>query len=267
MFAGSLESASLCFFSEKAEKCRSLHPPSFPYVLSGPLRLTHCSMVPMLRAVLCALALFSPPAQAGMATGTCDTALLLAIDVSNSVDESEYRLQIDGLADALRDPETARTLVEGQVALAILQWSGPGQQHVSVPWRSMATDADPTLLSATVRALPRAFVRTGTAPAEAVRRGLALLAEAPTCARQVIDVSGDGARNTGGPVSPARDEAAVRGVTINAIVIETLGSGVADFYLEELVTSGGFVVRARGHRDYPRAIRAKILRELARPVG
>jgi len=221
----------------------------------------------MLRAVLCALALLPPPAQAGSAEGTCDTALLLAIDVSNSVDESEYRLQIDGLADALRDPEVARALVGGRVAVAVLQWSGPSQQRVSVPWRSMAAPADPTLLSAAVRALPRAYVRTGTAPAEAIRRGLALLAGAPLCRRHVIDVSSDGARNAGASVSQARDAAAARGVTVNAIAIETQGTGVADFYLAELVTPGGFVVRARGHRDYPRAIRAKILRELAAPVG
>jgi len=224
-------------------------------------------MALMLRAVLCALALLPPPAHAGAAEGTCDTALLLAIDVSNSVDESEYRLQIDGLADALRDPEVARALVEGRVALAVMQWSGPGQQRVSVPWRSMTAPADPTLLSATVRALPRAYVRIGTAPAEAIRRGLALLAEAPRCGRQVIDVSGDGARNSGGPVPGARDAAAALGVTINAIAIETLGNGVADFYVSELVTPGGFVARARGHGDYPRAIRAKILRELAAPIG
>ncbi len=223
-------------------------------------------MIPMLRACLCALAVLpAPPALAGEAQDTCDTALLLAIDVSNSVDEAEYRLQIDGLADALRDPQVSEAMVEGQVAIAVMQWSGPGQQRVSVPWRSMAAPADPSLLSATVRALPRAHVRAGTAPAEAVHRALSLLAEAPPCGRQVIDVSGDGARNSGGPVPLARDAAAALGVTINAI--ETLGQGVADFYLEELVTPGGFLVRARGHGDYRRAIREKILRELSPPIG
>jgi Ca-activated chloride channel family protein len=221
----------------------------------------------MLRAVLCALALLPPPAQGGSAEGTCDVALLLAIDVSNSVDTSEFRLQIDGLADALRDPEVARVLVQGQVAVSVLQWSGPAQQRVSVAWRNMDASADPTLLSAAVRALPRAFVRTGTAPAEAIHRGLALLSDAPPCGRHVIDVSGDGARNSGASVRGARDRAAALGVTINAIAIETLGTGVADFYMAELVTPGGFVARARGHRDYPRAIRAKILRELSAPVG
>ena len=71
----------------------------------------------------------------------------------------------------------------------------------------------------------------------------------------------------GNAVDAAVATAAALGVTINAIAIETLGNGVADFYVAELVTPGGFVARARGHGDYPRAIRAKILRELATPIG
>jgi Ca-activated chloride channel family protein len=221
----------------------------------------------MPRLWLCALVVLVPfAALAGADEGTCDTALLLAVDVSNSVDDSEYRLQIDGLADALRDPEVAEALVDGQVALLVMQWSGPDQQRVAIPWRRMAAPADPTFLSATVRALPRAYVRAGTAPAEAILRALDLLAEASPCGRQVIDMSGDGVRNSGGPVPPARDAASARGVTINAVAIETLGTKVADFYLSDLVTPGGFVARARGHGDYPRAIRAKILRELGPPT-
>jgi Ca-activated chloride channel family protein len=219
-------------------------------------------------ANLCALlALLSPPALAGAGDGTCDTALLLAVDVSNSVDDAEYRLQIDGLADALADIQVSAALLEGRVALAVLQWSGPGFQRLSVPWRTMDDPAAPALLSAAVRSLPRAFEGSGTAPAEAILQGLSVLQDAPACARQVIDVSGDGPRNIGGAVAPARDAAAARGVTINAIAIETTGRGVADFYLRELVTPGGFVMSARGHRAYAEAIREKLLRELADPVG
>lgn len=222
----------------------------------------------MLRALLCALTLLlARSAHAGAAEGTCDTALLLAIDVSNSVDDAEYRLQTEGLADALRDPEVAAALVGGRVAVAVMQWSGPDRQRVSVRWHLMMSPADPLLLSAAVRSLPRAYERSGTAPAEAVLRGLALLGEAPSCERQVIDVSGDGTRNEGGPVTSARDAAKAAGVIVNAIAIETVGHGVADFFLSDLVTPGGFVMSARGHKDYSRAIRAKLLRELADPVG
>ena len=222
----------------------------------------------MLRALLCALiGLSASPAPAGEAEGTCDTALLLAIDVSNSVDESEYRLQIDGLADALRDPDVTEALVDGQAAVAVLLWSGPSEQLAAIPWRGIAQPSDALLLSAQVRGLPRPYVRSGTAPAEALLAALDLLALAPPCGRHVVDVSGDGVRNTGSPVPQARDAALARGVTVNAIAIETLGHAVADFFADQLVTPGGFVMSARGHRDYPRAIREKILRELAARIG
>ena len=66
--------------------------------------------------------------------GACDTALVLAMDVSNSVDEAEYRLQVDGLADALTDPVVAEAVLSGQVAIAVLQWSDSRQQVVTQPW-------------------------------------------------------------------------------------------------------------------------------------
>ena len=222
----------------------------------------------MLRALPCALALLAMlPVAAGEEEGTCDTALILAIDVSNSVDGSEYRLQIDGLADALRDPIVSDALVEAQAAVAVLLWSGPAEQVTPVPLRSMAGPSDTLLHSAQVRGLPRPYVRSGTAPAEALFAALDLLAGAPPCGRHVIDVSGDGVRNTGAQVTRARDAAQAQGVTVNAIAIETQGHGVAAFYRDQLVTSGGFVMAARGHRDYARAIREKILRELAPPTG
>lgn len=222
----------------------------------------------MLRACLCALAALLPlPALAGAAEGTCDTALVLAIDVSNSVGGAEFRLQIDGLADALRDPKVARAMVDGRVAVAVMQWSDQDRQQVSVPWEVVASPSQAMLLFARVRALPRAFEMAGTAPAEAVRAALALLREAPPCGRQVINVSGDGYRNSGGPVPEARDAAHAAGVVINGIAIETLGREASTFYLNSLVTPGGFVMRARGHADYPRSIREKLLRELAAPVG
>ncbi len=222
----------------------------------------------MLRACLCALAVLLPAtAQAGAAEGTCDTALVLAIDISNSVVEDEYRLQVDGLADALRDPRVSEVLLEGRVALAVMQWSGPEQQQISVPWRIMEAPADVFHMSASVRTLPRASEGLGTAPAEAIHAALDLLAQAPPCARRVIDVSGDGRRNQGRDTGKARDVAHAQGVVINGIAIEIVGQGVADFFREELVTPGGFVMSAQGHRDYARAIREKILRELAAPVG
>jgi Ca-activated chloride channel family protein len=223
---------------------------------------------PMLRACLCALwATFAVPVLAGAADGTCETALVLAIDVSNSVDENEYRLQVDGLVEALRDPMIAEALVDGQVALSVMQWSGARDQRVSIPWRRMTSPAEVALMAGTLRSLPRAFIRSGTAPGDAVRRGLDLMAEVSDCARQVIDVSGDGQRNMGSDVARARDAAEAAGVTVNAIAIETAGNALSYFFRRELITSDGFVMSAQGHWDYPNALRRKIRRELSPPVG
>lgn len=197
----------------------------------------------------------------------CETALLLTVDVSHSVDAAEYRLQIDGMADALTDPQIAEALVQGQVALGVVQWSGVDRQEMSLPWTRMTGQAAVEAFSARARALPRAFHMSDTAPAEAIRFALRQFAGVPDCARRIIDVSGDGTPNAGGPVAEARVAAERQGVTINGIAIEGMGMAITGFFARVLVTRDGFVVTARGHRDYPRAIRQKILREVARVIG
>ncbi|WP_373353675.1 DUF1194 domain-containing protein [Pseudoroseicyclus sp. CXY001] len=217
----------------------------------------------MIRRLALLASLSAAPAAA------CDTALLLTIDVSNSVDTAEYRLQVDGLADALLDPEIAQAAVDGQVALAVMQWSGEDRQALSIPWRRIGTAADLPALAAEARALPRAFTLSDTAPAEAIFAALPLFAETADCRRHVIDISGDGTANAGRDVALSRAAAERAGVTINAIAIEALGRGlpITGFYARRVTTRDGFTVTARSHAAYPAAIRRKILRELARVFG
>lgn len=197
----------------------------------------------------------------------CDTALLLAVDVSNSVDVAEYRLQIDGMADALRDPEIVQALIEGQVRLSVMQWSGVDRQTMSLQWRQMGSVADVRRFAQDARALERAFVLSDTAPAEAIRFALRQFDAVQDCARHIIDVSGDGTPNAGSDTRSASREAERAGVTINGLAIESMGLAITGFYQRALVTRDGFVITARGHRDYPRAIRIKILREVSRVLG
>lgn len=213
------------------------------------------------RALALAAAFWAAPALA------CDTALLLAIDVSNSVDVAEYRLQVDGLADALEDPEIIDTLVDGQVMLSVMQWSGVDRQVMTTNWTQMITPADVAALSREVRLTPRAFVLSDTAPAEAIYFALAQFAAVENCARHIIDVSGDGTPNAGAEVVGARIAAERSGVTINGIAIESMGVAITSYYHRALVTRDGFVITATGHRDYPRAIREKLIRELSRIFG
>ena len=197
----------------------------------------------------------------------CDTALLLTIDVSNSVDAAEYRLQTDGLADALADPAIVEALVQGNSALAVMQWSAEDEQTFVIPWTRVQTPYDAARLSERARRQGRAFVLSGTAPAEAIHAAIDAFGPVADCRRRVIDISGDGTPNTGGDVGAARRRAELAGVTINAIAIELMGVAISNFYRGQVITRDGFVMTARMHRDYPRAIRAKILRELSQVIG
>lgn len=216
----------------------------------------------MLRVALL-LCLIAPPAAA------CETALLLAIDVSGSIDAGDYRLQTEGLATALTDPEVTDALVKGQVALAVVQWSGTDEQAIVLSWQRMLAPPDVSRFAARAAATPRAFSGSDTAVGQALRFATALFAAVPDCRRKVIDVSGDGQENAGFTDAAARREAIAAGLTINAIAIEEPGPAfpITTYYRNWIITPGGFVVTARGLRDYAKTLRLKLLRELTRPVG
>ena len=197
----------------------------------------------------------------------CDTALILTIDVSNSVDVAEYRVQTDGLADALRDPEVIEAMVSGDIAVAVVQWSGETRQELSIPWTRITSAGDVAALSDRARAMERAFVLSDTAPAEAIYFALRQFANVPDCKRKVIDVSGDGTPNGGTSVRTARRAAEQAGVTINGIAIESMGLAITGFFQSALITRDGFVMTARTHREYAATLRRKIIRELSRVVG
>lgn len=216
----------------------------------------------MLRALALCLAL-STQAQA------CDTALLLAIDVSGSIDRGEYALQVQGLADALLDPEVADILRQSQAALAVVQWSGAGQAALVLPWQRMLSAQAVTAFAARARSLPRAYTGSDTALGEAIGFAVDQFAAVPDCTRRVIDISGDGPENAGRTVSQTRRRALAAGIDINAIAIEDMGPSapISSYYQRWVISPKGFVITARGLGDYPRAIRAKLLRELIRPLG
>ncbi|MBL4917554.1 DUF1194 domain-containing protein [Szabonella alba] len=220
----------------------------------------------MIRALAFCLALTAATAPAARA---CDTALLLAIDVSGSIDRGEYALQTVGLAQALRDPDVAAALLQGQVAVAVVQWSGVGQQALSLPWHRILSPRHLRDFTAQVDALPRAFSGSDTAVGEALAFAAEQFDAVPDCRRRVIDISGDGPENVGNTAGRARADAIAAGIEINAIAIEDMGQSapISAFYRNWVITRGAFVMTARGLQDYPRAMREKLLRELIRPSG
>lgn len=231
---------------------------------SRPLGLTRLRRIVLVRCMIraCLLSLFlSGPALA------CQTALILSMDVSNSVDPGEFRLQTDGLATALQDPEILEILVRDKVALSVVQWSGVDKQEVSINWQQMLSPAHVIGFAARAARLERAFVLSDTAVGEALAFSLDHFKSAPNCTRWVIDMSGDGTPNAGSEVQHQRRRAERSGVTVNALAIESLGIAITNFYSRRVITQDGFVMTARGHRDYARAIRAKILREISMVLG
>lgn len=219
--------------------------------------------LPLLATGLALTALAAPQASA------CAVALVLAIDVSGSIDRGEYRLQVEGLAAALEDPEVAEALLLAQAAVGVVQWSGAGKQSFSIPWRRMLSPGEVAAFAERSRRLERAYTGSDTAVGEAIGFSARQFDAVADCRRKVIDISGDGPQNAGQPLGPARAEAAAAGIEINAIAIEDAGSAapISGFYRRAVITRGGFVLTARGLEDYPRAIREKLLREVARPSG
>jgi len=199
----------------------------------------------------------------------CDLALVLAMDVSGSVNASEYELQVLGIANALRDPAVADALLHGRVALAVVQWSGALEQAVTVPWMRMDEPAQINRVATRIATMPRVFAGGNTAIGEAIDISTDQFSQVRDCAHWVIDVSGDGDENEGYTASTARHSAWSRGIVINGLAIERTETGqeISDYYRQVVATPGGFVITAQQHGDFARAIRVKLLRELRPPMA
>ena len=197
----------------------------------------------------------------------CEMALLLATDVSGSVDADEDAPQVKGLADAPDDPGIAGVLVQGQVALAVVQWSGVGAQALVPPRTPKRGRAGVARLAADARARPRAFAASDTAAGQAISFSAAQFAAVPECHLQVIGISGDGPGDAGFTVGQARQAAQAGGIEITAVAIKAMGpsSPITSFCRRRVIIRGGDVMTARGLGGYPRAMRAKFMRELTRP--
>jgi len=142
--------------------------------------------------------------------GHVDLELQLLMDVSGSVDDSEFLLQRTGYSNAFRDASTLSQILgcgDGAIAVQLIYWSGSTQQQVAVDWTIISDAASATAFANAIDAAARPFAGL-TAPGSAINFGAPLLfSNAITSDRQVIDVSGDGAENSGDDTSDARDAA------------------------------------------------------------
>jgi hypothetical protein len=196
--------------------------------------------------------------------------LVLALDCSASVDSSEYALQLQGLAAAFRDPEVLAA-IEGLkplgAAIIVMQWGGPGESNVAVPWTHIASARDAKAFGYMIGLVRRWQYASSTSIATAIRDSARLLdGNEFEGHRRVIDISGDGPDNSGFDLAALRERALRAGITINGLPIEGEEKSLAQYYEEQVI--GGpdaFVEKARDFEDFARAIKAKLLREL-RPL-
>jgi len=151
-----------------------------------------------------------------------DLEVILAADVSRSIDDGEFDLQRKGYAAALTDPRVLTSIrgrSGGAIGVCFIEWSGEEDQQVVVDWAEIRDEEDAGSVAAAILAAPRSFMGR-TSISAAIDFSLAYFAKSKwQAARHIIDVSGDGTNNSGRPVTDARDQAIASGVTINGLAI------------------------------------------------
>lgn len=204
-----------------------------------------------------------------------DVAIVLAVDVSGSVDGDELALQRGGYALALRHRDFIRAVGagwNGRVALSYLEWSGRVFPGSVTPWRIIDDAASAENMAAEIVALPM-HSDHATSISRAIDFAVALIDVLPVAAeRRIIDVSGDGVNNMGAPVAEARDRAVARGVTINALPLllrpEAWGRNIESYFADCVIGGeGAFVLPARSYEELAQAIRRKLILEISGAAG
>ena len=175
---------------------------------------------------------------------------------------------MDGLAAALQDGTVQDALVDAQAQVTLVQWTGASRQRQTLPWTQMNSIADVEGFAALVANDLRRWRNFSTAIGEAIELSAALFAEVPACRRKVIDVSGDGISNEGAEPRDKLPEMKARGITINALAIETDETDLTAYFFENLIVGErAFVITANGFEDYPEQIRRKLQRETTKQLS
>jgi len=191
--------------------------------------------------------------------------LVLAIDVSGSVNANEFDLQKQGYVQAFQSAAVQNAILGsqlGSIAVTLVQWSGAGQQSQSVGWAKIDSNASANAFAASVNGISRAFAGQ-TAPGSAIDFVIPLFSTNLFDAlRKVIDVSGDGAQNDGANTAAARDAAVANDITVNGLPI--LGeAGLLAWYTANIKGGpGSFIVPAAGFIDFATAIEDKLVKEI-----
>jgi hypothetical protein len=230
-------------------------------------------------AFLSVLLLVAP----GLANAACRLALVLALDVSGSVDSAEYVQQMHGVAEALSDPEVQAVLFatpDAPVSIAIFEWSASSYQQIVVDWTTLNGPSDVAVIAERLVNWQRAPAPEATGLGAALQFANTMVARAPACWDQTLDISADGKNNDWPLPYRLRENGQLGDMNVNALVIATDFAGTVDrtpngvaeltAYFKARIIHGpdAFVEVAQGYAAYADAMKRKLLRELAtRPVG
>ena len=215
----------------------------------------------LLPTILAAAIALSP----GLARA-CALELILAVDVSGSIDADEFALQNEGMAAAFESPKLAEAIIhqKGGIYVVLTQWSGATRQRQVTHWHHLTDVESMAAFAQEIRRGGRNWRNYSTAIGEALFHALQVGKTVPeTCKRRVIDVSGDGVNNEGRAPRAIADSLAALGYTVNGLVIRGDSPDPIRYYeINVLAGPRSFLEVAADFDDYPRAILRKLLKEI-----
>jgi hypothetical protein len=232
-----------------------------------------------MRAAALVLAALLGLARPAVAQEHVDLALVLAVDVSRSIDDAEFELQRKGYAQAFMDPRVLQAIRSGPnrgIAVAYVEWAEASAQKLVVDWTVIRDDEAATAFSERLLSAPRSF-RGWTSISAAIDFAVNTFDRASAVAdRRAIDVSGDGTNNSGREVTAARDDALAAGITINGLAIindnPSPGAfshvqppeGLPEYYRRNVIGGpGSFLIVVEDFGSFAEGITKKLIAEIA----
>ena len=196
-----------------------------------------------------------------------DLQLVLAVDVSGSIDSEEYQMQHEGYADAFTSQQVIDAILTGdkqQIAVTYVEWSGQGHQRQLVPWTLVKDHESAKAFAEQVKAAPRVF-SDWTSISDAIDFSAGLFAQSGfESERMVLDISGDGVNNNGHPVVEARDAAVAKGIVINGLPILNEDPTLDTYYQDNVIGGiGAFKIAVKDFDSFTSALMSKLTREIA----
>jgi hypothetical protein len=227
------------------------------------------------RGWLTALALFGaliPAPGRAQQPVPVDLQLVLAVDSSGSINADEFRLQMEGLTTAFRNPlilDAIRRGPIGAIAVTLIEWSSVEQQHQSIAWTLISDEESIAMFADQLAVAPRFIPGGSTSVSDALNySGRIFGASGFISQRRIIDVSGDGSNNSGIPPDSVRDHLVDAGIVINGLAILNDEPNLKEYYAASVIGGpGAFVLVAENYETFSVAILSKLITEIASLSG